>query len=137
MKKVLSFVLSVFMLVSFLSITSFAAENEIMVQPRWANTSVVNCSLSFKDANNGYAEIVVSGKQGVDTIVIDIQIYRQSGSVWIEVASDTMSYNGRTVFTSFQTTGISGAYYQAVFTVTVYKDDVPEVITKTCYATCP
>ncbi|MBQ8288023.1 MAG: hypothetical protein IJX76_04540 [Clostridia bacterium] len=137
MKKALSFILSALLLVSVFSIASFAAENEASVQPRWINTASIDCIFEFENTKIGYAEMTVVGHIGTDKITGNIQIYRQNGSSWVLVEEDTITKESRSFSMGVETTGVSGAYYKSVFTMTVYKDDVPKVITRTSYATCP
>ena len=139
MKRIVVLLLTTIVLFSSVGFSAFAAEiPETIVQPRWINTGTINYIFEFEDTKIGYAEISVTGQPGVNKIEGDVQIYRQDGSDWTWVAGDTKTITtGRTLLMSVEHTGISGKYYKAVFTMTVYKDGVGEEIVRTCYDTCP
>lgn len=138
MKRIAILVLTVALLTSCFSVTAFAAiPSDTVVQPRWDNTMAIDYVFEFEDTKICYAEIAVTGHTGVNKIVGDVQIYRQDGSSWTWVAGDTKTVNGKSLLMSVQHTGISGKYYKAVFTMTVYKDGVGEEIVRTCYDQCP
>ena len=138
MKRIAILALTVALLVSCFGITAFAAvPSDTVIQPRWNNTMSIDYIFEFEDTKIGYAEIMVVGYMGVTKIVGDVQIYRQDGNDWTWVAGDTQTVNGRSLAMSVQHTGTSGKYYKAEFTMTVYKNGVGEVITETCYDTCP
>lgn len=138
MKRIAILVLTLALLTSCFGITAFAAiPSDTVVQPRWDNTLSIDYIFEFEDSKIGYAEIAVSGHTGVNKIVGDVQIYRQDGTSWTWVAGDTQTKYSRSFAMSVQYTGTSGKYYKAEFTMTVYKNGVGEVITETCYDTCP
>lgn len=138
MKRLVILLLTAIVLFSSVGFSTFAAViPETIVQPRWVNTGTINYIFEFEDTKIGYAEIVVTGQPGVNKIVGDIQIYRQDGSSWTWVAGDTKTVNSSVLPMSVEHTGISGKYYKAVFTMTVYKNGVGEEIVRTCYDTCP
>lgn len=138
MKRIAILMLSVILLISAVGIPTFAAEaTNTIIQPRWDNTGTIDYIFEFENTKIGYAEIAVCGQPGVNKIVGDVQIYRQDGSDWTWVAGDTETVNNQNLLMSVQHTGISGKYYKAVFTMTVYKNGVGEEIVRTCYDTCP
>ena len=138
MKRIAILMLSVILLISAVGIPTFAAEaTNSIIQPRWDNTLTIDYIFEFEDTKIGYAEIAVTGQPGVNKIVGDVQIYRQDGSDWTWVAGDTQTDYDRSFGMSVQHTGISGKYYKAVFTMTVYKNGGGEEIVRTCYDTCP
>ncbi len=138
MKRLAMLVLTIVLLTSCLGVHAFAAlPADTVVQPRWDNTAAIDYIFEFESTKIGYAEIGVTGQMGVSKIEGDIQIYRQSGSSWIWVAGDTKTVNSRVLSMSVETNGISGQYYKAVFTMTVYKNGVGEEIVRTCYDWCP
>lgn len=111
-----------------------AAIAEPDVEPLWDNTATITLTLGFPD--QGYADATIVGKSGVSKIIIDIYVYRQSGSSWIYVAEEHKTINGMYGVISCQFTPINGAYYKADYTFTVTKNNVDEVINKTKYRTC-
>ena len=120
------------LLSSVMPIHAAAAEPGIM--PLWTNTSLINLSLGFPDY--GYAEATVIGKSGVTKIVLDVYIYRQSGSSWVFVAEKHETVSGTVGGISCQFTPIKGAYYRADYTFTVTKNGVNEIVNKSKYETC-
>lgn len=138
MKKILSLLIAMVMLVSCLGVASFAALPDTgVVEPMWSNTGTFTYSFHFDDATIGYAELSVGGKFGATRVTGTIEVYRQSGSDWIYVTGNCISVLDRTLTMSVPVTGVSGCYCKAVFTATVYKDGTSETITFTDYATCP
>jgi hypothetical protein len=138
MRRIAILLLTAIVLFSFVGFSAFAAEiPETIVQPRWDNTLTINYIFEFEETHICYAEIAVTGQPGVNKIVGDVQIYRQDGSSWTWVAGDTKTVNSGAILMSVEHTGISGKYYKAVFTMTVYKNGVGEEIVRTCYDTCP
>ena len=138
MKRIAILLLTIAILTSCWGIQSFASvPSDTIVQPRWANTAAIDYIFEFEETKICYAEIAVTGQPGVNKIVGDVQIYRQDGSGWTWVAGETKTVYTQNILMSVEHTGISGKYYKAEFTMTVYKNGVSEVITETCYDTCP
>ena len=135
MKRIISFILSSVMLLS-LVIPAGAAmpENEIM--PLWENISSIKNTISF-DGTKGYVECQIVGDTGT-TVVGNLRIFKQTSSgTWSLVKTDSASSATRTLTFGTDFTAVSGAYYKAVLTVHVTKNDVVETVTKTTYKTCP
>lgn len=134
MKRVLTCILSVILLLSCFPISAFAATPDI-VEPLWDNTGTMVTVFSF-DGESGSAEARIVGKTGVTQITGTIKIYRQSGSSWIYVTEGTKTVYSRSFLMAVPVTGIIGEYYRADFTFSVYKNGVEEIITETQYSTC-
>ena len=134
MKKICLLLLTAIFITSFLSVSAFAAT---AVEPRWTNTGAIDYGLVFKSTGQGYADIAVTGKFGVTKIEGSITIYRQSGSNWIYVCSDSDETDDQVFELSVPVNGVSGATYTAEFTINVYKNGVCETITRTDTTTCP
>lgn len=111
-----------------------AAIAEPDVEPLWENTASVTISLGFPD--DGYAEATVFGKSGVTQIIIDVYVYRQSGSSWIYVAQKHATISNRIGSISCQFTAMSNTYYRADYTFTITRNGVDEIIQETKYRTC-
>jgi hypothetical protein len=138
MKKVSLLLVSTILMMFGLGVSSYAATSiNATVEPRWSNTGSIDYYLDFDDSEIGYAELLVTGNVGVDQIVGEIEVYRQIGSTWLHVSGDTKTVNTRSLAMSVYVPGISGENYKTVFTATVYKNGIPEVITRTSYTTCP
>ena len=80
MKKVLSLVLVVLTLISFVGITAVA------VEPRWNNTNTANVSLSVSGAGIATVAFNCTGKTGVTTgITAETKLERKWGILWLDV----------------------------------------------------
>lgn len=111
-----------------------AAVVEPDVEPAWENTSVITLTLTFPD--DGYAEATICGELGVTKIVIDVYVYRQVGSSWVQVGEKHATFNDMDGEISCRFNSINRAYYKAHYIFTVTKDGYDEVISKTQYKTC-
>ena len=131
MKKVIALFLTMIFLTGALGSIAYAAE------PRWSNTGSLAYGFEFDDSNTGNASASITGKIGTNKIECQIEIYRQNGTQWIYVTGDTQSVNDGSMNMELLVTGISGEYYKAEFTFTVYRNGTSEVITRTAYDTCP
>ena len=135
MRKFLSTFLAVVILLS-LCIPANAAlpENEIM--PLWENIRSIENALSF-DGTIGYVDCEIKGDSGT-TVVANVKIFKQTSSgAWSLVKIDSASSTTRTLAFGTDFTAVRGAYYKAVLTVHVTKNDAVETVTKTSYKTCP
>lgn len=132
--KIMATLMAVLSLVMCMAMPIQAAVVDNQIQPQWDNTATLTLVMSFP--GDGYAEATIVGKTGVTKIVVDIFVYRQSGSSWVYVAETHKTINGMYGIVSCQFSPINGAYYRADYTVTVTKGSVNEVINKTQYRTC-
>jgi len=135
MRKFLSTFLAVVILLSLCIPTNAALpENEIM--PLWENIRSIENTLSF-DGTKGYVECRIIADSGT-TVVANVKIFKQTSSgAWSQVKIDSASSTTRTLTFGTDFTAVSGAYYKAVLTVHVTKNDNVETVTKTSYKTCP
>ena len=106
------------------------------VEPMWDNTATLHIAIDFPGNGYGYAETTVIGKVGVTKITVDISVYRQVGSSWVLVTEDSFTINFLNGIASCPFPAVTGAYYKAEYEITVTRDGIDEIITKTKYATC-
>ena len=132
--KIMATVMAVLTMLMCMALPIQAAVVEPDVEPMWDNTATITLTLGFPDY--GYAEASIFGKPGVTKIIIDVFVYRQSGSSWIYVNEKHTTINSQAGVISCQFTPVDGAYYRADYTFTVTKDGVDEVINKSQYRTC-
>lgn len=132
--KIMATLMAVLSLVMCMAMPIQAAVVDNQIQPQWDNAATLTLSLGFPDY--GYAEATIVGKSGVTKIVVDVYVYRQSGSSWIYVTEGHKTINGMYGTFSCQFTPVNGAYYRADYTFTLTKGSVNEVINKTQYRTC-
>ena len=134
MKKTMTILTSVLLLMSIIALPVNAAVPENTVQPRWTNTSNIDCTVAAVDGV-GYAECVVTSQAGATSIKIDIIVYEAPDNVWIYKTElhDIKYKRVSGVSCSFSVN--VGCHYRADYTFTVTKGGVDEVITRTCYFT--
>ena len=134
MKKTITILISVLLLMSIIAIPVNAAVPGNTVQPLWDNTSVIDCTLAAVDGI-GYAECVVKSQPGASSIKTDIVVYEAPGNIWIyKTELHDIKYT--------RVSGVScpfsvnvGCHYRADYTFTVTKNGIDEVITRTLYFT--
>ena len=134
MKKTILTLLALVMLLA--SVTVIPANAAVpdpgeIVAPMWDNTAMINIAMSFFEDGNGYAEGTVTGKSGVTSIVTDIVVYKKVGTYWIKIAENQTVTNGRSSGFYCQFPATPGVTYKALYVITVTKNGVDEVITKT------
>ncbi len=135
MKKVVLIVLSLVMLVSVVAVPVGAAAADT-VQPRWTNTSTVDCLITYVDGV-GYAESMVQGKFGTSAITTDIYLYKYVNDDWGYVDEFHETLYKRAALSSLPFEANVGEYFKADYTFTVTKGGTDEVITRTVYYTIP
>ena len=135
MKRFLSTILAAVMLLSlYIPANAALPENEIM--PLWENIISINNSINF-DGTDGCVTCQICGDSGT-TVVGNLRIFKQTSSGgWSLIKTDSASSVTRTLTFDTDFTAVSGAYYKAVLTVHVTKNDNVETVTKTSYKTCP
>ena len=131
MKKLVELVLTAILFTFCFGTAAYA------VEPRWSNTGSITYGISFDNSTTGRAAIGVTGKIGTSRIECEIDVYRQVGSSWVYVTGGAEAVNDGALDFDVPITGISGAYYRADFTITVYRNGTAEVITRDYYKTCP
>lgn len=135
MRKILSILLATVILLTLVIPTSAALPGNDII-PLWENISSIKTSISF-DGTDGLVTCQISGNTGT-TVVGNLRIFKQTSSGgWSLVKIDSASSVTRTLTFDTDFTAVSGAYYKAVLTVHVTKNDVVETVTKTSYKTCP
>lgn len=132
--KMLAMMMAIVTMLLCMVMPAHAAAVEPDVMPLWNNANNITLTLTFPDY--GYAEASVFGQPGVNKIVIDIYVYRQSGNSWIYVDEEHSTTYGMAAGLSCQFNATKGVYYRADYTFTVTKNNVDEVISKTQYDTC-
>ena len=132
--KMLAVAMAVLTMLLCMAVPIQAAVVEPDVEPNWQNTSSMTLTMSFPD--DGYATATITGESGVTQIIIDIYVYRQSGSYWIQVGEAHTTTHGILADLSCQFNSIKRAYYRADYTFTVTKNGVDEIINKSQYKTC-
>lgn len=137
MRKIIAYMLSVFLITLGCGMMSFANNQQQSIEPRWNNAGSIDCAISFDENQSGYAWISVAGKFGVTQIEVSVTVSYQNGSNWTRIASQTKTVNDVDLDMEVPVLGISDAYYKADFTITLYRNGTSETITQTCYATCP
>ena len=135
MKKILTIIVTVAMIMSWFCIAAQAATTDNSVNPRWDNTAMITVGIHFLDNGKSYAESLTCGHFGTTKIASEVIVYKQYGSFWIQVAKESQITYGDTDLLICHFTPVAGAYYKAVFTVTVTKNSIDETITKTYYRT--
>ncbi|MBQ8310931.1 MAG: hypothetical protein IJX80_07965 [Clostridia bacterium] len=135
MKKIIIIAMCAIMLFSATVLPVGAAQvDEEVAQPYWTNTSHISAIMNFVDGV-GYADAALNGKFGSTETLIDVVVYRQSGSDWIYVAEEHASAEGMTVGISCEFTPTVGTYYKAEYTFTVYRNGTGEVVARDVYKT--
>ena len=138
-KKTILTLIAIITLMSTVAVLpTYAAlpDNGGTVEPRWNNTDLVNITMDYDNNGYGYAECVVFGKGGVTKVVIEIVVYKQVGTSWVEVANKREVFNHDWGASSCQFISVTGAIYKSTYKVTVTKNNIDEVIEKTKITTC-
>ena len=133
MKKV---IVSILTLCMCLSLCCPAFASSPAKSPMWVNILSMSSQIVF-DGTDGEAFASVKGKSGTTAISGTLTVYRQSGSNWVYVDSVSGTSSTLKLDIHLDFTGISGAYYKAVFEVVVTRNGIDEPETKTSYETCP
>lgn len=135
MKKILTIIVTVAMIMSWFCIAAQAATMDGSVTPRWDNTAMITVGIHFLETGEAFAESLTCGHFGTTKIASEVKVYKQYGSFWVQVAKATQTTYGDTDLLTCHFDPVVGAYYKAVFTVTVTKNNTDETITKTYYRT--
>lgn len=134
MKKFVSAMLLVIMLISVLNVSALAATPGT-VEPMWDNTGYTSNNMVF-DGTSGTASMIVAGKIGVNRIEGSCVIYRHDGSDWVYVTDDSTTVNAMSCSLEVTFTAEIGCEYKAEFTFVVYKNGVGEPIESTIIKVC-
>ena len=135
MKKILTVIVAIVMLSSFVGISAQAATVDPGITPLWDNTASLTVGIYFLEDGDAFAEVYTAGKFGATKITSQVKVYEQYGAFWVQIAqAEQTTYGNADVLTCYFTP-VVGENYKAVFTVTVTKDNTDETITKTYYRT--
>ena len=136
MKKSISLILTLVMFLSMGIYTNAATVPESDIMPLWDNISSLTNAFSFS-GSIGTVDSEIYGDAGT-TVTGNLKVYRQTSSgSWSLAGYDSGSSDTRSLVLTANFSAVSGAYYKAVLTATVYKDGVGETATRTSYKTCP
>lgn len=137
MKKIISVLISVFMLLGIAFYAEAAVIPEDTVMPLWDNIFNMSNEIVFNGIT-GKATAGVTGKSGTTLISGVLTVYKQdSNGGWSSVNSNSRSSASNSLSLSVNFTGVKGGYYKSVLTTTVYVNGVGETETATTYKTCP
>ena len=133
MKKTTSFLLITVIILS-MTIGSYAALPDIgIVEPQWANILSLTNNFNFNGIN-GTTKATAIGKSGTTQISGTLTVYKQVGSSWVYVDSDSDSSTTNILTVSVDVTGEASGYYKSVFDVAVTRNGSVETESKTSYA---
>ncbi len=104
-------------------------------EPLWTNTNMIDVNIVCIDGV-GYAETLVKGKLGTESVTTDLYVFRQVGSLWVYVTELHETDSGRTSCVSCPFDTDPGATFLVDFTFTVTRNGTDEVIPRTEYYTC-
>ena len=136
MKKILTIIVTVAMIMSWFCIAAQAATTDNSVTPRWDNTAMITVGIYFFADGSAVAESLTCGHFGTSKITSEVKVYQQFGSFWVQIAQAGQTTYGDTDVLTCQFNPVVGETYKAVFTLTVTKNNTDETITKTYYRTC-
>ena len=132
MKKVLTVLVALLLVVSAIGVSASAAVSDPVLSPNWTNTSMVAPNITFANGV-GYAELTATAKYSPKTFTVDTYVYIQSGSDWVYVTEQHDSKTGMSIGTSCPFTQVSGGYYKAEFYLTVSGGGATEELSFTAY----
>jgi len=132
-KKTTSLLLIAVIILS-MTIGSYAALPDIdTVEPLWVNILNLNNVFNFNGIN-GTSTGTVIGKSGTTQISGTLTVYKQVGSSWVFVDSDSDSSTSNSLVVALDVTGEASGYYKSVFSVSVTRNGSVETESKTSYA---
>lgn len=133
MKRVISLILLIIVLL--LTTTSIFAAQIPHEEINWTNIQTITCALSFFN-NQGEAIVSVSGKQGTDSISVNLTIYKQkTDGTWGYVTQTVQSCSSRFFPFTYDFPATPGCTYKLSATVTVIIDGVRETANVSCIDT--
>ena len=136
MKKIILKIIAMAMIGSMVVIPVSAQSSEIM--PLWDNVSTVDVDMTFS-ANSGNVSGCVTRQSGVVRMEGTITLYEYVGNQWVYVNEWYKSTTRMALTISGDFIAVSGRQYQAVMTVTAYRNDgtLEETVTDEIIRTCP
>lgn len=135
MKKILTVIVTIVMLSSFVCVSAQAATVDPGITPLWDNTSMITVGIYFLEDGDAFAESLTCGDFGTTKITSHVKVYEQYGVFWVQIAQAKQTTYGDTDVLTCHFDPVDGVNYKAVFTITVTKNNTDETITKTYYRT--
>jgi len=132
-KKIASIVLFTILIVSLSFNVNAAMPDNGIIEPLWLNISSITESFAF-NGTRGIASAAIVGKSGTTYIECTTTVYKQIGSAWSFVNSDTDYANSSVLLASIDVTGDASGYYKAVYNISVTRNGVTETESTTAYA---
>ncbi len=106
------------------------------ISPQWLNIAYLSNTIAFQ-GTTGSVLATAYGKSGTTAISGTLTVYKQTGSDWEYVDSETGSSTTGALSIDFDFTAESGCNYKAVFDVVVTRNGVDEPGNKTTEKMCP
>ena len=133
MKKTICLLLITVIILS-MTIGSSAALPDIgIVEPQWVNILNLGNDFNFNGVN-GTSTATVMAKPGTTQISGTLTVYKQVGSSWVFVDSESDTSTTISLTISLDVTGEASGYYKSVFSVSVTRNGSVETDSKTSYA---
>lgn len=136
MKKILLKMIVLAMIGAMIVVPVSAQSSEIM--PLWDNVSTVDVDMTFS-GNSGNVSGCVTRQSGVVRMEGTITLYEYVGNQWVYVNEWYKSTTRMALTISGDFIAVSCRQYQAVMTVTAYRNDgtLEETVTDEIIRTCP
>lgn len=138
MKKIIVALVLVVVLTFGTSVSTFAALPDIpAVEPLWESIGYTSLDTTFKDTSGN--SLGVAGKKSTATSIEGtLTVYKQVGSSWVFVGSDSGSRNTLgSLILSVDFVCQSGVTYKSIMTITGYTGTSAESETFEVVKTCP
>ena len=133
MKKVMSLVLVTIILLSTTIGINAALPDTGAIEPQWVN--ILNMTNVFNfNGINGTSTATVVAKSGATQVSGTLTVYKQVGSSWVYVDSDSDTSTSNVLVISLDVTGEASGYYKSVFDVSVTRNGAVETESLTSYA---
>lgn len=132
MKKAVISLLAIVLLVSSIALPIGASDTDTVIQPRWSNIDSIDCTLTVIDGV-GHADCLSTAQFGSTSIQTDIYVYEYIGDEWVYITEkhDIKYKMVSGVSCTFPASG--NRYYCAVYTFTVTKSGIDEVVERIVY----
>jgi len=132
MKRIVSILLMVVLVMSFNSIAFAVEEDSPVVTPRWTNVSSINGVLEV-DGNEGAFDAVITGYSKVTRITAIAQLYYlNSNNRWVEIPVDWEYSVNFNILGMQETFGASSDFeYKVVISADVYANGYTESVVTT------
>ena len=133
MKRVITLIL---LLCMSLGICCHASAKTPDMSPQWTNILYLSNDIAFQ-GTNGSVVASAYGKSGTTAISGTLTVYKQMGSDWEYIDSESGVSTTATLFIDLDFIAESGCNYKAVFDVVVTRNGVDEPGNKTTEKRCP